>query len=425
MSGSEGTVPPPTARDLVGPNPGGSLRGVSLAVRAALRPLLDEGDAVVLVGVSGGADSLALAVTAIDQCTRLGVEVHTLTVDHGLREGSAAEAAGVAELMGRLGAHADWESVEVGGPGGPEASARDARRDALLRRAGSLARSGGRRVVVLVGHTMDDQAETVLLRLARGSGAGSLRAMSDLVRLPDGTVWCRPLLGIRRADTRGACRQLGLDWVEDPTNAPDGPWRAADGGALRRAAVRSGALPALERALGQDPVPALARTARLLAADDEALSGLAEDLLERALQRAGAGPVSSGSASVSVPPPGGGSAPRPGAASVPADRPHPLPPTLLDVGVLSAAAAAVRGRALHLALVRVGGRAGDISAAQVGSVAALVEDWHGQGVLDLPGVRVRRTTRPAAAVGGAGGHRGGRRAEAPVLELTPLATGRG
>lgn len=402
MSGSEGAVPPPTARDLVGPNPAGPLRRVSLAVRAALRPLLDEGDAVVLVGVSGGADSLALAVTAIDQCTRLGVGVHTLTVDHGLREGSAAEAAGVAELMGGLGAHADWESVEAGGPGGPEASARDARRDALLRRAGSLARSGGRRVVVLVGHTMDDQAETVLLRLARGSGAGSLRAMSDLVRLPDGTVWCRPLLGIRRADTRGACRQLGLDWVEDPTNAPDGPWRAADGGALRRAAVRSGALPALERALGQDPVPALARTARLLAADDEALSGLAEDLLDRALHRVGAGPV-----------------------SVPADRHHPLPPTLLDVGVLSAAAAAVRGRALHLALVRAGGRAGDISAAQVGSVDALVEDWHGQGALDLPGVRVRRTTRPAAAVGGAGGHRGGRRAEVPVLELTPLVTGRG
>lgn len=364
MSGSEG--PGTAASSLVGANPSGALRRVSLAVRSFLLPRADEGGAAVLVGVSGGADSLALAVTAIDQCVRLGLPVHTLTVDHSLREGSAQEAARVAARLADLGALAGWRTVDVRGPGGPESSARDARRAALREQARSLlSRDRVRRVLVLLGHTMDDQAETVLLRLARGSGAGSLRAMSPEVPEEGGLTWCRPLLGVRRRDTREACRELGLEWVEDPSNAPDGPWRAADGTALRRSAVRADALPALARALGEDPVPALARSARLLARDDDALGAAADGLLRRAS--------------------------RPDGPECPAS-------LLLDVEVLAGAGPAVLDRALHTALVRAGARPGDLSATHVGAVSALVTHWHGQGPLDLPGLLVGRRTWGARAV---------------------------
>jgi len=250
------------ASRLVGVNPRGSVRACSLAVRACLRSFIDEAGvpSAFVVGLSGGADSLALALTAIDVASRAGVDVVTVTVDHGLRAGSAQEARRVADLAGRLGARALTVAVSVDGPGGPEASAREARIAALREVA---LREGG---PVLLGHTMEDQAETVLLRLARGSGPSSLRAIAPIRRDEDGVTWLRPLLGLRRADTAGACEQVGLTPVEDPTNAIDGPWRAADGSALRRSAVRYGAIPALADALGMDPVPALARTAALCAA---------------------------------------------------------------------------------------------------------------------------------------------------------------
>lgn len=401
MSGSEGPAPSCRASALVGANPRGALRRVSLAVRSFLIPRTDEGDATVLVGVSGGADSLALAVTTIDQCSRLGVPVHTLTVDHSLREGSAEEAAQVATLLEELGARASWRTVAVGECGGPESSARDARREALRERTRSLlSRDGARRVLVLLGHTMDDQAETVLLRLARGSGAGSLRAMSPEVAEEGGPVWCRPLLGVRRRDTRAACGELGLGWVEDPSNAPDGPWRAADGTALRRSAVRASALPALAAALGEDPVPALARSAHLLAQDDDALGAAADRLLERAWTSEGAGapaqedPDGRGGCEHREPVPQH----RPGTDTDPAPTPPSVQSSLLDVGVLAAAAPALRDRVLHAALLRAGGRPGDLSATHVEAVSALVTHWHGQGPLDLPGLRVGRGTRAARSV---------------------------
>lgn len=411
MSGSDGPGARCTATALVGANPRGAVRRVSLAVRSFLSPRMDEGGVAVLVGVSGGADSLALAVAAIDLCTRLGVPVHTLTVDHSLRDGSADEAARVAVQLEGLGARAVWGTVKVHGSGGPEASARDARRDALRERASSLLlQDGVRRVLVLLGHTMDDQAETVLLRLARGSGAGSLRAMSpevtEVPAVPDqgGLTWCRPLLGVRRRDTRATCRDLGLEWVEDPSNAPDGPWRAADGTALRRSAVRASALPALAAALGEDPVPALARSAHLLAQDDDALGAAADRLLARAWMSEGVGspaqdgPDRRGGCEHREP----GPQYRPGTDTDPAPTPRSAHGSVLDVGVLAAAAPALRERALHSALLRAGARPGDLSAVHVEAVSALVTHWHGQGPLALPGLRVTRGTRAAR----------------PVLELT-------
>ena len=244
-------------------------------MRSCLRSFIDEAGVppAVIVGLSGGADSLALTLTVIDVASRAGIEVVTLTVDHGLRAGSAHEARRVADLAASLGARALVETVRVDGRGGPEASARDARLAALR----SLALREG--APVLLGHTMDDQAETVLLRLARGSGPSSLRAIAPVRRDEDGVTWLRPLLGLRRADTAGACAQAALTPLEDPTNAIDGPWRAADGSALRRSAVRHSAIPALASALGVDPVPALARTAALCAADDDALREWTRGLL--------------------------------------------------------------------------------------------------------------------------------------------------
>src|SRR5699024_3469112 len=111
---------------------------------------------------------------------------------------------------------------------GPEAAARESRYSALAR---ALDQTGAH--AVLLGHTLDDQAETVLLGLARGSGPRSIAGMA-----PRRGIWWRPLLDITRGDTESACRALGLEWTEDPTNHPTGPWRRADGGPLRRSALR-------------------------------------------------------------------------------------------------------------------------------------------------------------------------------------------
>ncbi len=362
MSGCEVVVP---ATHLIGANPCGAVARVSLAVRRALTDLSHDATIAVLVGVSGGADSLALGVCAIDVGSRMGLPVHTVSVDHGLRAGSAEEAAEVARRLTRLGAHASTVRVEVAGAGGPEASARTARREALLREARRIGMKPGlTRVIILLGHTMDDQAETVLLRLARGSGARSLRAMAPVIGddRPDSddeaartqVTWVRPLLGVRRADTRACCTALGLEWVEDPTNAAGGPWRAADGSALRRAAIRERALPELAEALGVDPVPALARTADLLASDDDALTATAGKLWGDALVEENDSVL------------------------------------MLSVPVLADAEPAVRGRVLRRAALRVGARSGDLARIHIETMDRLVIGWHGQGPVDLPGARARR-----------------------------------
>ena len=348
------------ASDLVGANPRGHLRACSLAVRSCLLAFIDEAGAppALVVGLSGGADSLALALTTIDVASRSGIPVVTVTVDHGLREGSEREARRVAGLADSLGARALVETVSVNGPGGPEASARDARRAALRRIA---VREGA---PVLLGHTMDDQAETVLLRLARGSGPSSLRAIAPVRRDQDGVMWMRPLLGLRRSDTAGACAQAGLVPVEDPTNAVDGPWRAADGSALRRSALRHRALPALASSLGVDPVPALARTAALCAADDDALNDWARTLmLPETRDGEGVNPAQS-AANV-----------REGTSS-------------LRVSDLRGAPRAVRSRALRETARSAAIRA--LSSAHVDALDDLIVAWHGQGPIQLPGGVARR-----------------------------------
>ncbi|WP_161928577.1 tRNA lysidine(34) synthetase TilS [Gordonia crocea] len=268
----------------------------------------------VCVALSGGPDSLALTAAAV----RSDLAVEALIVDHGLQPQSARVAADAAAAAESLGARATVVSVVVGDDGGVEAAARSARYAAL-----DSARSGR---PVLVGHTLDDQAETVLLGLARGSGPASLSGMRAW-REP----WGRPLLGLRRADTVAACAQWGLAPARDPHN---------DDPRFTRVRVRAEVLPLLEEVLGGGVAPALARTADLLAADNELLDELADELAV-ACARAGA----------------------------------------LVVEPLARAPQALRTRVLHRWLGEIGGP----NHAVVAAVDALVTRWRGQGPVAVGG----------------------------------------
>lgn len=231
-----------------------------------------------LVALSGGADSLALAVAcAVLVGTRDGARLGPIgaaVVDHGLQSGSDAVAAAAADVARILGlAPVTVTRVEVARTGdGPEADARRARRVALAAAARD-ARPGG--AVVLTAHTADDQAEQVLLGLARGSGTRSLAGIPARGTLPGGAAVVRPLLGLARADTEAICRWAGLTWFEDPHNRDP---------ALLRSRVRTRVLPALEDpdvGLGPGVRAGLVRTAAIAAEDAAALEAWAGDEFTR------------------------------------------------------------------------------------------------------------------------------------------------
>ena len=311
----------------MGPTP--AVAAVRLAVRRGLADL-EPGD-LVLVAVSGGADSLALAAATVFEAGRAGLRAGAVTVDHGLQPGSAERARTLAGGLAALGlSPVDVRAVAVGATGGPEAAARAARYAALA--AAAEERSA---VAVLLGHTLDDQAETVLLGLARGSGARSLAGMAAV-----NGIYRRPLLGLDRATVRAAA--AGLPVWDDPHNSD---------GAFARSRVRESALPALEASLGPGVAAALARSAALLRADADALD-------EWAGHAAAALTDADGS---------------------------------LEVDALAQLPAAVRTRVLRRAALAAGSPAGDLTARHVEALAALVTQWHGQGPLQLPGpVSARR-----------------------------------
>ncbi|AFM19429.1 tRNA(Ile)-lysidine synthetase [Mycolicibacterium chubuense NBB4] len=205
------------------------------------------------VALSGGPDSLALAAVAATV-----LPTTALIVDHGLQPGSAAVAAAAREHALAVGCVAvQVIRVQVGAEGGPEAAARTARYRAL-----EQARGG---VPVLLAHTLDDQAETVLLGLGRGSGARSIAGMR-----PVDPPWYRPLLGVRRALTHAACGELGLTAWQDPHNTDP---------RYTRARLRTEVLPLLEDVLGGGVAEALARTATALREDTDTLDAMAEEFL--------------------------------------------------------------------------------------------------------------------------------------------------
>ncbi len=248
---------------------------VTAAVSTWLARHLAPADPLI-VACSGGADSLALAV-ATQQAVTAAVRAHPgvsrrrvlvgATVDHRLQSGSAERARSTADQLTDLGyQRTEVLTVDVSGPGGPEAAARRSRYAALRQLAEQLG-TPDLPAAVLLAHTADDQAETVLLGLARGSGPRSIAGMRQW-RPP----WGRPLLGVSRATTQATCRMAGLAPWEDPHNSDP---------AFTRVRLRHEVLPLLEDVLGGGVRDALGRTAHLIAQDLQALDDLAAVLLER------------------------------------------------------------------------------------------------------------------------------------------------
>lgn len=311
-----------------------------LALRRRVRTALPEwadGPAAVTVGVSGGADSLALLAATCAEARGTGAAVCAAIIDHGLQPGSADVAALAAATARRWGAEAVVTRVRVDEGGGPEDAARRARHAALH----DIARARG--ALLLLAHTADDQAETVLLSLARGASPAGLAGMAARRTWADDVTVVRPLLlgagpddrnGARRATTRAACAELGVTPHEDPHNTD---------ARYARVRVRHQVLPALAGALGDAAIANLARAAELARGEWEALEQVAVVTLS------------------DLRGPGGG----------------------LRADALAQLPAALRARVLRLWLGDVPAAA--ITQAHLDAVAALACDWHGQGPVHLPG----------------------------------------
>ena len=302
-------------------------------LRRAVRDTLPA-DGLVLVALSGGPDSLALAAATAFEAPRAGVRAGAIVVDHGLQDASAAVAERAAEQASAL----DLDPVRItrvdvtASGHGPEAAARAARYTALDAAAAELGAA-----VVLLGHTLDDQAETVLLGLARGAGATSLRGMAARSGL-----YARPLLGIRRATTVQACADAGLEPWDDPHNTDP---------AYTRVRVRQTVLPLLERELGPGVAESLARTGEQLREDTDALDHLADEVAEELTELEEAG-------------------------------------VSLGVNALAANPAALRQRLIRLVVASEFHVS--LSRSQTLAIARLVTHWHGQGAVDLPGFTAQR-----------------------------------
>jgi tRNA(Ile)-lysidine synthase len=317
-----------------------SLPSELAAVRGAVRRSLPEADdRPVLVACSGGADSLALLSAAVFESRDRPHRVIGVTVDHGLQAGSADRTDAVVAQMVRIGVDETvGVRVTVEGSGqGPEAAAREARYAVLEEVAERFDAS-----VVLLGHTRDDQAETVLLGLTRGSGGRSLAGMR-----PAFDRFRRPLLDVSRAQTEAACLAEGLEWWTDPHNSDP---------AYTRARIRNVVMPTLERELGPGVAETLARTAGQLRADVELLDAQAAAAYDELLSY----------------------------GELPVDRLDTLPEAL-------------RLRVLRLAALRAGAIPSDLTHGHVLAVDQLVRRWRGQVGVDLPGKlrAVRRAGRVA------------------------------
>ncbi|WP_407560201.1 tRNA lysidine(34) synthetase TilS [Streptomyces sp. 184] len=322
---STAAVPAPAAR----PRSAADTPGHGIPPAPAAAPL-------VLVACSGGADSMALASALSFEAPRQGARAGGITIDHGLQNGSDLRAQ---EVVGRLRAlgldPVESVRVDVGRGGGPEAAARDARYAALDDAAQRLGAAA-----VLLGHTRDDQAETVLLALARGSGVRSLSGMA--AASGPGGRYRRPFLQIDRQVARKACMVQSLPVWDDPHNVDP---------AYTRSRVRHEALPVLEKALGRGVVASLARTARLSRDDADALDAWAADAACGVRDAEGR----------------------------------------LDVRGLYALPPAVRRRILRRAALDAGSPAGSLFSRHVEEMDKLITGWRGQGAINLPGrVSARR-----------------------------------
>ena len=301
-------------------------------VRRALRETFEMAaladTTAVLLAVSGGPDSMALALAANFELPKRGIKVCAAIVNHNLQVGSETVAEQTAQRLRALGLEVSILDIKVSKTGaGPEAEARNARYSAL---EAERARVGAQ--YVLTGHNLDDQAETVLLGLTRGSGLRSIAAM----RAVDGKL-VRPLLGIEKQELTQACIDSGVEYWLDPHNQDT---------AFTRVRIRN-LMQQIEAELGPGVNESLARTASLASEVDDFLTAAALELVERA--RAGEG---------------------------------------FAVKELAASHPAVMNKALQLICIESG--ASSISRTQVLSVAQLITNWHGQKPLSLSGITVER-----------------------------------
>ncbi len=298
------------------------------AIRSAVRPFLEKmeaGDRIV-VAVSGGADSLALAYAVSMEAKKLAFQTSAVTIDHQLQDKSSDQAATVVEQMESLGIACTVKKIKVEITDGLESSARRARYEVL---------DGLNADAIFLGHTHNDQAETVLLGLSRGSGTRSLAGMADV-----NGKYIRPFLTITREQTEQACAEIGLIPWNDPHNKDS---------QFARVRVRTQALPVLEETIGPGISDALVRSARILRDDADALDQWAEqEILGLDLHD-------------------------------------------LDCTYLQGLPKAIRSRIIRRAIYAAGAPSGSLTAEHVGAIEALICAWNGQGPAHLPGgVKVER-----------------------------------
>jgi tRNA(Ile)-lysidine synthase len=296
---------------------------IRLAVRSELEDIA-AGDSV-LVAASGGADSSALAAALLLECKTKSIKVIALIIDHGLQKNSADVTHETKRTLTKIG----YENIEIRRvtveiTDGLEASARRARYQALSDVANSH-----NAVAVFLGHTKDDQAETVLLGLSRGSGSRSLSGMAARV-----DRYRRPLLSITRAQTEAACEEAGIKFWQDPHNQSM---------EFTRVRVREVVLPTMEKEIGPGISDALARSAKLLRDDADALDYLSEEIFSK------------------------------------------LDPASLEISKLESQPRAIRTRILRRAIYLAGAPQGSLSAEHIEPVEALITAWKGQGPISLPG----------------------------------------
>lgn len=296
---------------------------IRLAVRSELEDIA-AGDSI-LVAASGGADSSALAAALLLECKTKSIKVIALIIDHGLQKNSADVTHETKRTLTKIG----YENIEIRRvtvqiTDGLEASARRARYQALNDVANSH-----NVVAIFLGHTKDDQAETVLLGLARGSGSRSLSGMASRV-----DRYRRPLLSITRAQTEAACEEAGIKFWQDPHNQSM---------EFTRVRVREVVLPTMEKEIGPGISDALARSAKLLRDDADALDYLSDEIFSK------------------------------------------LEPASLEISKLESQPRAIRTRILRKAIYLAGAPQGSLSAEHIEPVEALITAWKGQGPISLPG----------------------------------------
>lgn len=313
----------------------------TLQLRQVVRPWLQDVTARIGIGVSGGADSLALAIALVAECKKEKIETFGIIIDHQLQDGSDAVALATQTTLNKIGVTKSiirkvWVELEDG----MEASARRARYQAFSDVIEEFDLDN-----LFLAHTQNDQAEGVLLGLARGSGSKSLSAMASV-----NGKFIRPLLAITREQTVAVCEENKIEYWKDPQN---------DDLSFARVKVRRQILPLMEEMIGPGIVAALARSAKMLREDNLALEGYAREFLSK--------------------------------LESPKRDSGELDAWELDIAELGRLPLAVRSRVLREAIFRAGTTPGALTAEHLSAVEALITNWHGQGAVSLPdGVKVSR-----------------------------------